>query len=149
MNNNVLVCADKYNAKKCVNCISTVAVPGDAQYPVTEKTEWNTRPHPSNDAYGFSKRMLHYLGTWFNEKNENDKSKTKFISIMPSNLYGPFDDFNTGAGHVVPSFIRRCNDAIQANKNKKAGEPEEKLLVMGSGKVSQILFFSQNLESFC
>ena len=70
----------------------------------------NGPPHNSNDAYAYAKRMLEIHSKVYREQyNDN------FICIIPTNIYGPNDNYHLEAGHVIPSLIHRCYISKQKN----------------------------------
>jgi GDP-L-fucose synthase len=63
----------------------------------------NGAPHSSNDAYAYAKRMLEIHCKAYRE-NYGDN----FVCVIPTNIYGPHDNFNLEDGHVLPSLIHKC-----------------------------------------
>lgn len=57
----------------------------------------NGLPHPSNYGYSFAKRMVDVLNHCYNKQHGKI-----FTSVVPSNGYGPQDNFNIETGHAVP-----------------------------------------------
>jgi len=109
MNDNVLLCCHTMGVKKCISCLSTCIFPDKVQYPLDETMVHNGPPHPSNEGYAYAKRMLDVLNRCYNEQ-----STCKFTSIIPTNIYGPHDNFNMEDGHVLPGLMHKC---YLANKN--------------------------------
>lgn len=89
----------------------------------------NGPPHFSNDAYAYSKRMLERLGHWYMEQN----SKTKFTTVIPTNLFGPHDNYHLEDAHVLPALMHKC---LIAEKNGTD------FVVLGSGKPLRQFLFS-------
>ena len=79
----------------------------------------NGPPHPSNQGYSFAKRMLEVHSRLCREAHGLD-----FVTVIPTNIYGPHDQFSLGASHVVPGLIHKCFLA------KRDGTP---LVVAGTG----------------
>jgi len=75
--------------------------------------------HVSNDAYAYSKRMLDLFGRWLNEKHQNEhgESKVRFTSVIPTNLFGPNDNFNIEDGHVLPGLMHKVKLAMDNNSD--------------------------------
>lgn len=63
-------------------------------------------PHPSNEGYAYAKRMLDVVNRCYNEKV--GETGPKFQSVIPTNIYGPHDNFNLEDGHVIPGLIHKC-----------------------------------------
>lgn len=131
INNNVLKCCHKYKAEKVISCLSTCIFPDKTEYPINENMLHNGPPHNSNDAYAYSKRMLEVLSKAYHEQYNSN-----FICVIPTNIYGPNDNYSLEDGHVIPSLIHRCYN------NKKNNE---KFIVRGSGKPLRQFIFSEDL----
>ena len=131
INHNVLKCAHDFKVKKVISCLSTCIFPDKTTYPINETMLHNGKPHQSNDAYAYAKRMLEVQSNAYREQyNDN------FICIIPTNIYGPNDNFSLQDGHVIPSLIHRCY------LNKKNNE---NFLVKGTGKALRQFIFSEDL----
>jgi GDP-L-fucose synthase len=132
INYNVIKCAHDYKIEKLVACLSTCIFPDKIEeYPITEEMLHNGPPHFSNDAYAYSKRMLEIHCRAYRE-NFGDN----FICVSPTNIYGPYDNFDLENGHVLPVLIHRCFLAKQANQD---------FIVRGTGKPLRQFIFSQDL----
>ncbi|KAL0480463.1 GDP-L-fucose synthase [Acrasis kona] len=105
MNNNVLRCCHKHNVKKTVSCLSTCIFPDKVSYPIHEDVLHNGPPHFSNDAYAYAKRMLDMTSRWFNQQYY--EGEARFTSVIPTNLYGKYDNFNIQDGHVLPGLMHK------------------------------------------
>ena len=105
-------------------------------YPINESMLHNGPPHSSNDAYAYAKRMLEIHSKAYNEQyNDN------FVCIIPTNLYGPYDNYNLQDSHVIPGLIHKCYLAKKENKP---------FYVWGSGKPLRQFIFSEDLaELIC
>ncbi len=128
---NILSCCREFGVKKCISCLSTCIFPDKIQYPIDESMIHDGPPHSSNEGYAYAKRMTDVLSRCYN--NEYD---CLFTSIIPTNVYGPFDNFNIEDGHVIPSLIHK---AIRAQAEGKA------LVVGGSGKPLRQFIYSRDL----
>lgn len=120
MNQNVLRSAAAHGAKRVVPILSTCVFPDKAEYPLTEAALHLGPPHWSNEGYAYAKRMMEVLCRLY--KRDCGLS---YLCLIPTNLYGPHDNFKFGEAHVMPELIHRCY------LNKLAGEP---FVVKGSGK---------------
>ncbi len=120
INTNVLEAARLAGVKKLVSFMSTCVFPDKCKYPLNEKNIHNGPPHPSNFGYAYAKRMLEVQSNAYrNEWGCN------YIIAIPTNIYGPHDNFSLKDGHAIPSLIHKC---FLAKKNKVD------LPVWGSGK---------------
>lgn len=120
INYNVIKAAHHANIQKVVSCLSTCIFPDQTTYPINEKMLHNGPPHFSNDAYAYAKRMLE-----IHSKTYNEQYGRNYVCIIPTNIYGPYDNFNLDDAHVIPALIHRCYLAKEQGK---------KFIVKGSGK---------------
>ena len=131
INFNILKCCHDYNIKKCISCLSTCIFPNKISYPINEQMLHDGSPHNSNDAYAYAKRMLEIHSKVYREQyNDN------FICIIPTNIYGPNDNYHLEEGHVIPSLIHRCYISKQKNI---------KFIVRGSGKPLRQFIYAEDL----
>jgi len=131
MNFNVLRACHENAVKKVVSCLSTCIFPDNIKYPISENDLHLGPPHHSNDAYAYAKRMLDIHSQIYREQyNDN------FVTIIPTNIYGPNDNYNLQDAHVIPALIHRCYLA------KKDGE---NFVVKGSGKPLRQFIYSEDL----
>jgi GDP-L-fucose synthase len=132
INYNVVKCSHDYGVEKLIACLSTCIFPDNIEkYPIDEQMLHNGPPHHSNDAYAYAKRMLEIHCRAYRE-NYGDN----FTCIIPTNIYGPHDNFDLENGHVLPSLIHKCFLAKQNN---------EDFVVRGSGKPLRQFIFSHDL----
>jgi GDP-L-fucose synthase len=108
INMNVLRMCHKFNVKKCVVCLSTCIFPNNIRYPIDESMLHNGPPHSSNDAYAYAKRMCEVQCRAYREQYG-----CNFVSVIPTNIYGPGDNYNLDDGHVIPALIHKCYLAKQ------------------------------------
>lgn len=120
INYNVLKAAHEANIQRVVSCLSTCIFPDAMVYPINEKMLHNGPPHFSNDAYAYAKRMLEIHSKAYQEQYGRD-----YICVIPTNIYGPYDNFNLEDAHVIPALIHKCYLAKQKG---------DKFIVKGSGK---------------
>ena len=109
INFNVVKCCHEYKVEKLVACLSTCIFPDKTTYPINETMLHNGPPHTSNDAYAYAKRMLHVQCKAYRDNYGDD-----FTCVIPTNVYGPNDNFNLIDGHVIPSLIHQCYIAKQS-----------------------------------
>lgn len=70
----------------------------------------NGPPHPSNEGYAYAKRMIDVLNRCY-----YDQYNLTYTSIIPTNVYGPNDNFSIEDGHVIPGLIHKCYLAMKNN----------------------------------
>jgi len=131
INMNVLKCCKLFNVTKCICCLSTCIFPDNVQYPINESMIHDGPPHYSNEEYAYAKRMLHILANAYFKQYG-----CKFICIIPTNIYGPHDNFNLDNGHVIPSLIHKAFIA------KQDGTP---FVIKGSGSPLRQFIYSLDL----
>lgn len=131
MNYNVVKCAHDFKVEKLIACLSTCIFPDKVRYPIREDDLHQGPPHHSNDAYAYAKRMLEIHCRAYRE-NYGDN----FVCIIPTNIYGPHDNFDLEDGHVLPALIHKCYLA------KKEGKP---FVIRGSGKPLRQFIYSRDL----
>ena len=131
INLNVLKSAHQVGVKKCISCLSTCIFPDKTTYPINEQMLHNGPPHSSNDCYAYAKRMLEIHSNAYNEQYGDN-----FICIVPTNIYGPHDNFDLEDAHVIPALINKCYLV------KERGEEFE---VMGSGTPLRQFIHSEDL----
>ena len=131
INYNVIKCCHDLKIKKLISCLSTCIFPNDTTYPINESMLHNGEPHNSNDAYSYAKRMIEVHSKAYREQyNDN------FVCVIPTNVYGEYDNFSLEDGHVVPALIHKCYLAKQNN---------ESFVVYGSGKPLRQFIYSTDL----
>jgi GDP-L-fucose synthase len=99
---NVINSAYKYKAKKLLNLGSSCIYPKSAPQPMKEEHLLTGSLEPTNEPYAIAKIAAIKLCRYYNEQYG-----TNFISAMPSNLYGPNDNFNLETSHVLPALTRK------------------------------------------
>ena len=131
INTNVIEAARKAGVEKLVAFLSTCIFPNDVEYPLTESKIHLGVPHSSNDAYAYAKRMADIQIRAYREQYG-----LKYTSVIPTNIYGPNDNFDIKNGHVIPSLIHKC---YLAKENKTDLE------IWGSGKPLREFIFSKDV----
>ncbi|MDI6765252.1 MAG: GDP-L-fucose synthase [Bacteroidota bacterium] len=99
---NVIKSAYKFGVKKLLNLGSSCIYPKLAPQPLKEEYLLSGYLESTNEPYAIAKIAAIKLCRYFNEQYG-----TNFISIMPTNLYGPYDNFNLETAHVLPALIRK------------------------------------------
>lgn len=94
--------------RKFVSVGTICSYPKFAPVPFKEEDLWNGYPEETNAPYGLAKKMLLVQGQAYRQQYGFNA-----IYLMPVNLYGPGDNFDPGSSHVIPSLIRKCEDAIE------------------------------------
>ena len=88
INDNVMECSKEFNVVKLVSCLSTCIFPDKTTYPIDETMVHDGPPHSSNAGYAYAKRMIDVMNKAYNEEYG-----CNYTSIIPTNIYGPHDNF--------------------------------------------------------
>jgi GDP-L-fucose synthase len=111
--NNIIFNAWKSKVKKLLFLGSSCIYPRDCIQPIKEEYLMTGPLEKSNDAYATAKIAGIKMCQSFDEQYG-----TNFISVMPTNLYGPNDNFDPESSHVLPAMIRKFHDAKLQGDNK-------------------------------
>lgn len=131
INYNVVKCCHDFNVIKMIACLSTCIFPDATTYPINETMLHNGPPHSSNDAYAYAKRMLQIHCKAYREMHGDN-----FVCIIPTNIYGPADNYSLEDGHVIPSLIHKCYLAKQSGTD---------FVVRGTGSPLRQFIYSEDL----
>jgi len=101
---NVIHASYKYGVKKLLNLGSSCIYPKLAPQPLKEEYLLSGLLEPTNEPYAIAKITAIKMCRYFNEQYG-----TNFISVMPTNLYGPGDNFNLETSHVLPAMLRKIH----------------------------------------
>jgi len=99
---NVIHASYKYGVKKLLNLGSSCIYPKNAPQPLKEEYLLSGALESTNEPYAIAKISAIKLCRYYNEQYG-----TNFISVMPTNMYGPNDNFNLETAHVLPALIRK------------------------------------------
>jgi len=99
---NVINSAYRYGVKKLLNLGSSCIYPKLAPQPLKEDYLLTASLEPTNEPYAIAKIAGIKLCRYYNEQYG-----TNFISVMPTNLYGPGDNYNLETAHVLPALVRK------------------------------------------
>lgn len=120
---NVIYSAYKYSTKKLLFLGSSCIYPKLTSQPIKEESLLTGPLEPTNDAYAVAKIAGITMCQSF-----RDQYGCNFISIMPTNLYGPNDNYSLTSSHVLPAMIRKFHEA------KTSGNIDVTLWGTGSAK---------------
>jgi GDP-L-fucose synthase len=131
INTNMIENCRKYNVKKLVTFLSTCIFPDNINYPLTEKKIHLGSPHFSNDAYAYAKRMVDIQNRAYREQYG-----IEYVSVIPTNIYGPNDNYSLENGHLIPMLI---------HKMYLASKYKQDFVVWGSGKPMREFIYSKDI----
>lgn len=100
---NIIHAAMRHNVGKVVMVGTTCSYPKFAPVPFHERALFDGYPEETNAPYGIAKRALYTM-----LKAYQDEYNLRFAFIIPTNLYGPGDNFDAGTSHVIPALIKKC-----------------------------------------
>ncbi|XP_069009076.1 GDP-L-fucose synthase-like [Embiotoca jacksoni] len=131
INDNVLQAAHEVGAVKVVSCLSTCVFPDKTTYPIDETMIHDGPPHESNFGYSYAKRMIDVHNRAYFQQHGRC-----YTAVIPTNVFGPHDNFSIEDGHVLPGLIHKTYRA------QKDGTP---LVVWGSGAPRRQFIYSLDL----
>ena len=133
---NVINSAFKNNCKKLEFLGSSCIYPKFAEQPITEDSLLTGSLEPTNEAYALAKisglRYCQYL---------NKQYGTNYISVMPTNLYGPNDNYDLVNSHVLPALIRRFHEAKE--------QCQDSVTCWGDGTALREFLYVDDLANLC
>ncbi len=133
---NVIHAAYEYGCKKLEFLGSSCIYPRMAPQPMTESSLLTGALEKTNEAYALAKisglKYCEYL---------NRQYGTDYISVMPTNLYGPNDNYHPTHSHVLPAFIRRFHEAKLAR--------ESYVVCWGDGSPLREFLYVDDLAGLC
>jgi GDP-L-fucose synthase len=118
----IIAAAHQQKTEKLLFLGSSCIYPKMASQPISEQALLTGDLEPTNEWYAIAKIAGIKLCQAYRKQHGCD-----FISAMPTNLYGPYDNFDLQSSHVIPALMRKCHEA------KISGA--ESMEVWGSGKV--------------
>jgi GDP-L-fucose synthase len=112
-------------------CVGTVCAYPRAAYALREEGLWDGYPDPTNAPYGIAKRaLLVQLQAYRHEYGMNG------VYVLPTNLYGPRDNFDLETSHVIPALIRKCIEAQESGADS--------ITVWGTGRPTRDFLYVED-----
>uniref|UniRef100_A0A671UVQ6 GDP-L-fucose synthase n=1 Tax=Sparus aurata TaxID=8175 RepID=A0A671UVQ6_SPAAU len=106
INDNLLQTAHEMDVVKVVSCLSSCIFPDKTTYPIDETMIHNGPPHDSNFGYSYAKRMIDVQNRGYFQQHGRH-----YTAAIPTNVVGPYDNFNIENGHVLSALINRTHKA--------------------------------------
>ena len=125
---NVVSAAHKVGVRRLLNLGSSCMYPVGAPQPIAEVSLGTGPPEPTNAAYAMAKLATAGMASTYRAQYGVD-----YITVIPTNLYGPGDNFDPQMSHVAPALMRRMIEARDKNVPEVA--------IWGSGKPRRELMF--------
>ncbi|MBE3557393.1 MAG: GDP-L-fucose synthase [Firmicutes bacterium] len=133
---NVIDAAHRYGVDKLLFLGSSCIYPKLAPQPIREEYLLTGPLEPTNDAYAVAKIAgIQMCQSYYKQYGD------RFISVMPTNLYGPGDNFDPVTSHVLPAMIRKFHEA------KMSGQPQ--VLLWGTGQPRREFLHVDDLADAC
>lgn len=133
---NVIHSAYRYGVKKLLNLGSSCIYPKFALQPMKEESLLTGSLEPTNESYAIAKISALKLCRYYNEQYG-----TNFISVMPTNLYGPHDNFNFETAHALPALMRKFHLAkLLKNKDFEKIERDFQACPLGFKLDKRVIF---------
>jgi len=134
--NNIIDACYRYQVKKLVFLGSSCIYPKFAKQPMDESQLLDGKLEPTNEPYAVAK-----IAGIIMCQSYNRQYGTNFISVMPTNLYGPGDNYHPENSHVLPALIRRFHEA------KMKDLPE--VVIWGTGNPLREFLYSEDMARAC
>lgn len=126
-----------YGVQKFVTIGTVCEYPMNPPTPFREESLWEGYPTPVTAPYGLAKKMLLVQAQAYREQYGFDS-----IHLVPTNLYGPEDNFDLESGHVIPALIRKFADATRTGEDVEcwgSGETTREFLYIGEAARAVVL----------
>jgi GDP-L-fucose synthase len=133
---NIIKSSKDHNVKKLIFLGSSCIYPKMSPQPIKEEYLLTGPLEPTNDAYAIAKIAGIKMCQSFNQQYG-----TNFISVMPTNLYGPNDNYDLNNSHVLPAMIRKFHEAKLEGKDK--------VEIWGTGKPMREFLYVDDLADAC
>ncbi|MFM9916338.1 MAG: GDP-L-fucose synthase family protein [Rhizobacter sp.] len=134
--NHVIGACHRHGVRKLIFLGSSCIYPKFAPQPITESALLTGPLEPTNEAYAIAKIAGIKMCAAYNRQHGSN-----FLCLMPTNLYGPGDNYDLRGSHVLPALIRRTHEARL--------DGSEELVVWGSGTPRRELMHVDDLASAC
>ena len=133
---NIIHAAYKNQAKRLLFLGSSCIYPRDCPQPMKEEYLLTGPLEPTNRPYALAKiagiEMCHAY---------NRQYGTQYLAVMPTNLYGPDDNYDLNNSHVIPALIRKFHEAKQ--------QGDKKVVVWGTGTPRREFLYSEDMADAC
>ncbi|QHF43863.1 GDP-fucose synthetase [Pseudomonas sp. S35] len=133
---NVIEAAHRAGVQKLLFLGSSCIYPKLAEQPMTEQALLTGGLEPTNEPYAIAKIAGIKLCESYNRQHGRN-----YRSVMPTNLYGPHDNYHPDNSHVIPALLRRFHDAVEQSL--------EEVVVWGSGKPMREFLHVDDMAAAC
>lgn len=133
---NIIHASHQIGVEKLLFLGSSCIYPKNAPQPLKEEYLLTDILEPTNEPYAIAKITgIKLCENYYRQFGDN------FLSVMPTNLYGPHDNFNLQTSHVLPALIRKFHEAKSQNSPT--------VTVWGTGKVYREFLYVQDMANAC
>ena len=133
INVNILEASIPFSNMYIINLGSSCIYPLEADNPIKEESVMSGKLEPTNSPYAMAKLTAIEIGDALSSQYGH-----KVLNLMPTNLYGPFDNFSENDSHVIPGLIAKMHKA----KEQKA----EEFKIWGTGKPLREFLYVDDLS---
>ena len=133
---NIIKAAHQHQVKRLLFLGSSCIYPRAVEQPMKESALLTGTLEPTNEPYALAKIAGIKLCESFNRQHHTD-----FRSVMPTNLYGPGDNFHPENSHVIPALLRRFHEAKRSEANEVA--------IWGSGTPMREFLHVDDMAAAC
>lgn len=131
INTNVIEQSRKNNVKRLACFLTTCIFPSVVKYPIRPEYLHDGPPHESNFGYAYAKRMSEVQIRTINEQYSKE-----YFCVIPTNIYGPGDNFSLQHGHVIPMLVHKMYLSKKHNTDFE---------VWGTGKPLREFIFAKDV----
>ena len=133
---NIVYAAYECGVKNLINLGSSCMYPKNNTKPIKESQILTGEFESSNEGYALAKVVVYKLCKYIHESNNEFKYKT----LIPCNIYGPYDKFLPPSSHLIPAIIHKIHNAKKNNLNNVS--------IWGDGKAKREFMYSEDLARF-
>lgn len=134
--NNVIRCASDYNVKRLIFLGSSCIYPRECPQPIQESYLLSGPLESTNKPYALAKISgIELCDAYYRQYQK------QFLSVMPTNLYGPQDNYDLEKSHVIPALIRKMHEAKVQGKTT--------VEIWGTGQPRREFLYSDDLANAC
>lgn len=133
---NIIMSSYENGIKKFINMSSSCMYPKDAINPLKEELILKGELEPTNEGYAIAKTTSTRLCEYINRENKEFQYKT----IIPCNLYGRYDKFDSKHSHMLPAVIKKIHEAKVNNQNI--------VEIWGNGEARREFMYVEDLADF-
>ena len=133
---NIIQAAHQCDVQKLLFLGSSCIYPKFAEQPMREDALLTGVLEPTNEPYAIAKIAGIKLCESYNRQHSRD-----YRSVMPTNLYGPHDNYHPQNSHVIPALLRRFHEAVQSG--------DEEIVIWGTGKPMREFLHVDDMAAAC